>query len=62
MSKRRDAVDTVDVATHQLHRWQAEGYGVADLETRVDYSDTELTGGVRLPVEVFVTVRLIPIR
>jgi hypothetical protein len=60
MGKRRlDAPDTVDVATHMLHRLQAEGWAVEELEWNVEYQTLE-DKGARIPVGAEVTVRLVP--
>jgi hypothetical protein len=61
MGKRLDAGDTIDVATHFLHRLQAEGWGVLDLEHHIEYVPTR-PGGRKLPVEATVTIRLTPAR
>lgn len=61
MAKRVDAEDTVDVVTHFLHRWQAEGFGVAGLTTEVEYGQSE-PGARKLPVGVDIVIRLVPSR
>lgn len=59
MGKRIDAEDTVDLATHFLHRLQAEGWGVASIEHQVEYQSV---GARKLPVGATVLVRLVPAR
>lgn len=59
MAKRLDGQDTIDVATNFLHRWQAEGMGVEQVDTDVEYARV---GKHRLPVRVTVTVSLVPLR
>lgn len=61
MPKRLDGEDTVDVVTHFLHRWQAEGFGVKDVACDVEYAAVK-PGARRLPVQATVTVRLVPTR
>ena len=59
MPKRVDGADTVDVATHLLHRWQSEGWGLEHADSEVEYARV---GKHRLPVRVTVTVSLVPLR
>ena len=65
--KRMDAADTVDTATHALHRLQSEGWGVSSVVSEFDYGTPEGDGSAKhgrtkLPVGVTVTIRLIPVR
>lgn len=59
MPKRLDGQDTVDVATHLLHRLQSEGMAVEECDWHVDY---ETVGKVRFPTRATVTVTLVPVR
>ncbi len=59
MSRRIDGEDTVDIATHLLHRLQAEGFAVKSCDWDVTY---EQVGKIQLPVGATVVVELIPVR
>lgn len=59
MAKRLDGSDTVDVATHLLHRLQAEGMAVQDVHWSTSYEEV---GGVRVPISARVVVDLLPVR
>jgi hypothetical protein len=61
MPKRIDGADTVDTATHFLHRLQAEGWVLDELEHFVEYS-SPTAKGQKMPISATVTVRLSPIR
>lgn len=61
MGKRMDPQDTIDTATHFLHRLQAEGWALSDLEHSIEYAGVS-PKGVRLPVSASVSIKLIPIR
>ena len=62
MAKTRiDGADTVDNATHALHRLQSDGWIVKRLNTRfVHASPNGKKSGTALPVKAIVTVELIP--
>lgn len=59
--KRLDAEDTVDSALVFLRALQAEGWGVASLDHRVEHAVVK-AGGRKLPVSATVTIRLVPAR
>lgn len=61
MPKRIDAADTIDTATHFLHRLQAEGWALDELEHSIEYSLPNQKG-VRMPIAAVVNIRLVPIR
>lgn len=61
MGRRVDAEDTIDVVTRFFLHWQAEGFGVSDVECHVEY-EAPKPGARKLPIEATVTVRLIPSR
>jgi hypothetical protein len=53
--------DTIDVATHFLHRLQADGWGLAGIEHHIEYVAPK-PGARKLPIEATVLIRLTPIR
>lgn len=61
MPRRLDAQDTVDIATHLLHRLQAEGWVLEEMEHEIEYVRLD-PKAPRLPVRATVVVRLIPVR
>lgn len=61
MSKRIDPEDTVDNATHFLHRLQADGWGIESMETEISYGQTS-PKAKKIPTRATVTIRLIPSR
>ena len=61
MPKRFDPEDTVDEATHLLHRLQADGLAVLTTKIAWDWSEP-IKGSQRLPVRATVTIELIPTR
>lgn len=65
MPRRIDAADTVDTATHHLHRLQAEGWVLERLDTRMEYgtvSKDPKAKTPKIPVAAVITVRLVPLR
>jgi hypothetical protein len=59
MAKRIDGSDTVDNATHLLHRLQADGWVTQSVKADFEYG--EIPGGrAKIPVRSFVIVELIP--
>ena len=61
MPKRIDAADTIDAATHFLHRLQADGWGLEALACDIEYQSPR-PGARKLPIAATVTVRLTPAR
>lgn len=53
--------DTVDAATHLLHRLQADGWTVKNVEQDYDYGTTR-PGGRKLLISQTITIELVPIR
>lgn len=58
--KRMDAADTIDVATHYLHRLQAEGWTLKGLNHEIAYH--QISAMTKLPTEAVVTITLVPIK
>ena len=56
---RLDAIDTVETATHFLHRLQAEGWVLDSLEHHLEYAELSKKGPF-LPVGAEVVIHLIP--
>lgn len=56
-----DSSDTVDTATHFLHRLQSEGWAVKRLEHDIEYGQST-RNGPRKVIRAVVIVELIPIR
>ena len=56
-----DSSDTVDTATHLLHRLQSEGWMVEGLEWDVE-SGKSSKDGPRKVIRAVVVVKLVPIR
>lgn len=57
--KRIDAADTVDTATHLLHRLQADGWALEAMEHTLEYAGLS-EKSPKLPVRVVVQIKLIP--
>ncbi len=57
MAKRPEAPDTIDTATHLLHRLQLDGWGVCSVICEIEYGAPTSKSRL-LPVEATVTVRL----
>lgn len=65
MPRRIDAADTVDTATHHLHRLAAEGWVLEQLDTKIEYATVAKDPSAKapkIPVATVVTVRLVPLR
>ena len=63
MPHRMDAADTVDVATHLLHRLAAEGWVLESYDFDIEYATpSKNPKDPKLPIASVVTVRLVPLR
>jgi len=58
-SKQVDPGDTIDTATHYLHKLQAEGWTLETLNHELEYGQSRKSGP-KLLIASVVTVRLIP--
>jgi hypothetical protein len=56
-----ESQDTIDTATHFLHRLQADGWALEGLEQEIEYAQAR-PGGPKLVIGSVVTIKLIPIR
>lgn len=59
MGKKVDPGDTIDQATHYLHRLQAEGWTLSNLEHELEYGQSR-PNGPKLLISSTVTIKLIP--
>ena len=59
MAKQVDPGDTIDGATHYLHKLQSEGWTLERLDHKLEYGESR-KGGPKLLIASVVTVRLIP--
>jgi hypothetical protein len=59
VAKQVDAGDTIDSATHYLHKLQAEGWTLETLNHTLEYGQSR-KHGPKLLIASVVTVRLIP--
>ena len=57
--RRLDAIDTIDTATHLLHRLQSEGWVLDSIEHHLEYTELSKKGPF-LPIGAEVTIHLIP--
>ncbi len=57
--KRLDAADSVDTATHLLHRLQSDGWVVDSIQTDCEYHEAK-EGAPKLPIRNIVTIALVP--
>ena len=60
MGKRIDGSDTVDNATHLLHRLQADGWVVKDAGVQFGYGTVGNKVNAKIPVQATVTIELVP--
>jgi hypothetical protein len=58
-NKKIDAGDTIDSATHYLHKLQSEGWTLQHLDHELEYAKSR-NGGPKLLVASKVIIRLIP--
>jgi hypothetical protein len=61
MAKAISSSDTVDNATHFLHRLQADGWAIKSIDTDFDYASTT-PKSPKFPVEATITIKLLPTR
>lgn len=61
LGKRIDSSDTIDEATHYLHRLQSAGWGLQSIEHEIEYGSAS-PKSPKLPIRATVTIRLIPAR
>ena len=59
MAKRIDGSDTVDNATHLLHRLQADGWVVKDAGVKFEYGTVGTKVNAKIPVRASVTIELV---
>ena len=54
-----DAGDTIDQATHYLHKLQSEGWTLEELSHNLEYGESR-KGGPKLLIRSTVTIKLTP--
>lgn len=59
MPKRVDAEDVGDIARHTLHRAEAEGFVVENVEFRIEWT-TKNSAKRRMPIGATLTIKLVP--
>ncbi len=57
--KRIDAADSIDTATHLLHRLQADGWVLDTIQSEAEYYQAK-DEAPKLPIRTVVTIALIP--
>lgn len=59
MAKKVDVGDTIDSATHYLHKLQAEGWTLAELSHELEYAKTR-KDGPKLLIGSTLKIKLVP--